>query len=180
MKTELEEDIMPVKVQVRVGAEVMIDFMLYHIYASAVGVITIILGILNIGLGIAFASRKEFLYMAGAFAFAVVVFVIYPQTIKNRVKRQMERMENKEALVTYTFSEDGVETVTKDDSGKADWSAFKKAVSRKRLLLLYDDKKQAVILPIDQIQEEYAQIVDMISAHMPAPAVRIKRLGAKQ
>ena len=92
----------------------------------------------------------------------------------------MERMENKEALVTYIFSEDGVETVTKDDSGKADWSAFKKAVSRKRLLLLYDDKKQAVILPIDQIQEEYAQIVDMISAHMPAPAVRIKRLGAKQ
>ena len=171
---------MPIKVQVRVGAEVMIDFMLYHIYASAVGVITIILGILNIGLGIAFVSRKEFLYMAGAFAFAVVVLVIYPQTIKNRVKRQMERMENKEALVTYTFSEDGVETVTKDDSGKADWSAFKKAVSRKRLLLLYDDKKQAVILPIDQIQEEYAQIVDMISAHMPAPAVRIKRLGAKQ
>ena len=168
---------MPIKVQVRVGAEVMIDFMLYHIYASAVGVI---LGILNIGLGIAFASRKEFLYMAGAFAFAVVVLVIYPQTIKNRVKRQMERMENKDALVTYTFSEDGVETVTKDDSGKADWSAFKKAVSRKRLLLLYDDKKQAVILPIDQIQEEYAQIVDMISAHMPAPAVRIKRLDAKQ
>ena len=154
---------MPIKVQVRVGAEVMIDFMLYHIYASAVGVITIILGILNIGLGIAFASRKEFLYMAGAFAFAVVVLVIYPQTIKNRVKRQMERMENKDALVTYTFSEDGVETV-----------------SRKRLLLLYDDKKQAVILPIDQIQEEYAQIVDMISAHMPAPAVRIKRLDAKQ
>ena len=72
MKTELEEDIMPIKVQVRVGAEAMIDFMLYHIYASAVGVITIILGILNIGLGIAFASRKEFLYMAGAFAFAVI------------------------------------------------------------------------------------------------------------
>ena len=49
MKTKLEEDIMPIKVQVRVGAEAMIDFMLYHIYASAVGVITIILGILNIG-----------------------------------------------------------------------------------------------------------------------------------
>ena len=46
MKTKLEEDIMPIKVQVRVGAEAMIDFMLYHIYASAVGVITIILCLL--------------------------------------------------------------------------------------------------------------------------------------
>ena len=171
---------MPIKVQVKVGTESMIDFMLYHIYASAVGVITIILGVLNIGLGIAFASRKDFLYMAGAFLFALVVLVIYPQTIKNRVKRQMERLENQEALVTYTFSDEGVETVTKEDSGKAEWSVFKKAVSRKRLILLYDDKKQAIILPVEQIREEYTQIVDMIFAHMPAPAVRIRRLDEKK
>lgn len=171
---------MPVKVQVKMDAESMIDFMLYHIYASAAGVITIILGVLNIGLGIAFASRKEFLYMAGAFAFALVVLVIYPQTIRNRVKRQMERLENKEAPVTYTFSDEGVETVTREDSGMAEWSVFRKVVSRKNLLLLYDDKKQAVILPVDQIQEEYQQIVDMICEHIPAKAVKIKGLDEKK
>lgn len=171
---------MPVKVQVKMDVQSMIDFMLYHIYASMAGVITIVLGVLNIGLGIAFASKKEFLYMAGAFAFALVVLVIYPQTIRGRVKRQMEGLENKEASVTYTFSDEGVEAVTREDSSKTEWASFKKVISRKNLLLLYNDKKEAVILPIDQIKEEYRQIVDMICAHVPAGAVKIKGLDEKK
>ena len=92
-------------------------------------------------------------------------------------------MQNSRRLdipVTYEFDDYGIETTTPDDSGKASWSKFKRAVSKKRIIILYDAQKRAIILPVDQMAEEYTAVVDMIYAHMPAPAVRIRRLDKKR
>lgn len=171
---------MPVKVEVKMDVSSMVDFMLYHIYTSSTGVITIVLGVLNIGLTIAFALKREFLYMVLFFVFAFVILGVFPYRIRVRVEKQMQDSRRLGIPVTYEFSDEGVFTETPDDSGKASWKVFKRAVSRKRILILYDASKQAIILPVDQIQDSYTQIVDLIYKNMPAPAVRIHRLDHKK
>ena len=82
----------------------------------------------------------------------------------------------------YEFDENGVRTKAEDDEeGKfLAWSGFKKAISRKRIVILYDTQKRAVILPIEQMGEHYAAVTDLIAAKMPASAVRIRRGDGKK
>ena len=80
--------------------------------------------------------------------------------------------------VSWTTSNASVATV--DDSGKASWGKFKKAVSYKSVVILYDASKRAIILPVEQLGDNYGPVVDLIYSHMPAPSVRIRRADAKR
>lgn len=171
---------MPVKVEVKMDVPSMTEFMVYHIYSSGIGIASMVLGVLNVGLTVTFAMKKQYLYMALFFAFAFIILGIFPGLIRKRVAKQMEHSRRLNIPVTYAFDEYGIETTTPDDSGKASWGKFKKAVSRKGIIILYDHAKQTIILPVNQIEQEYTDIVDLIYAHMPAPAVRIRRADGKK
>ena len=171
---------MSVKVEVKMDVQSMVDFMTYHIYSGAVGIGSFILGGINIGLTMAFAMKGKYLFMGLFLIFALIIFFIFPYIIKRKVERQMQNSRRLDIPVTYEFDDYVIETTTPDDSGKASWSKFKRAVSKKRIIILYDAQKRAIILPVDQMAEEYTAVVDMIYAHMPAPAVRIRRLDKKR
>ena len=95
--------------------------------------------------------------------------------IRNRVTKQMEHSNRLSMPVTYEFSEKGILTTTESDSGMASWDAFKRAVTTKKILILYSNSGQAIILPLNQIEAEYKEIADLIYENMPAPAVRVQR-----
>lgn len=171
---------MSVKVEVKLDAESMADFMIYHIYTSGAGVAALVLGMLNVGLTIAFVMRRQFLLAVVFFLFVILVFVVFPAFIRKKVVKQMQNSRRLEETVTYEFMDDGIMTTTTEDSGKASWSKFKRAISRKQIIFLYDAQKRAIILPVAQLGDKYTDIVDMIFAHMPAPAVRIRRADGKK
>lgn len=171
---------MSVKVEVRMDAKSMADFMVYHIFSGKAGVMALILGGLNVGCTVSFVLWGNY-GMAGLFlAFAVLVLAGFPYIIRRKVIRQVEASERLRAPVTYTFDEEGIETVREDDSGKASWDVFQKAVSRKRILILYDAAKHAIVLPVDQLGENYRPVVDMIRAHMPAKAMKIRPVTVEE
>lgn len=171
---------MPVKVEIKMDVESMTDYMIYHVYKSKAGVITIILGVFNVVLAMASAMKKDFLYMALFIAVAFVILGIFPMVIRRKIERHVQNSRRIGVPVSYEFSDEGIVTTTPDDSGKASWKVFKRAVSRKRIIMLYDASNQAIILPVDQIVQEYTQIVDLIFKNMPIPAVRINRLDKKK
>ena len=171
---------MPVKVEVRMDVQSMTDFMLYQIYSSGAGVLVSVLAVINIVLTIVFAVKGRMGLMALYAAFAVVLLVVFPYMIKKKVRKQMSSSRRLNIPVAYEFEDSGVTTTTPQDSGKASWKKFKKAVSRKRIIMLFDEQKQAIILPVDQIEDNYTAIVDLIYKNMPAPAVRIRRLDKRK
>ena len=166
---------MSVKVDIKLDADSIADYMIYNVYSSIAGVISVVLGVLNIGLAVAFATRGKYFNMLLFIAFSILIICVFPYMIRRNVKKQVDGSRQTSEIVTYEFTEDGIMTTTTDDSGKASWSKFRKAVSRKYILILYADDKQAIILPIEQLGDQYPQIVEMIYDHMPAPAVRIRR-----
>ena len=169
-----EEISMPVEVKVTLDVESMSEFMIYHIYTSRVGAFLLALGALNVGLAVAFALHGEAMLTLVFAVFAILVFFGMPASIKSRVASMKDSRRMTES-VTYEFSEEGIKTTTSEKTGKASWGKFQKAISKKHILILYDDKKNAIILPIAQLGEKYQQIIDIITAQMPENAVRIKR-----
>ena len=113
--------------------------------------------------------------------FAVLLLIGFPYFIRSNVRRQMGNARRVQDTAVYEFDDEGVTTTTADDSGKASWSKFTKAVvTKKRVLLLFAGKDQAIVLPLGQIGEHYEEIARLICEHMPAPAVRIRRPGDRK
>ncbi|MCP1103257.1 hypothetical protein M2454_002635 [Aequitasia blattaphilus] len=171
---------MSVKIKVQLDEQSMVDFMMYQIFTGGVGILCIVLGIINIGLVYVFLSRRDYPLALIFGVFILLIFVIFPMMIKRKVITQMRSSNGLKAPVSYEFSDEGIKTVTNRGSGKASWKAFKKAVSRKGIIMLFDGKKQSIILPVSQMGDDYTQVVDYIFHNMPAPAVRINRLDRKR
>jgi len=171
---------MSVKIDISLDEQSMIDFMMYQIYTKGAGIISLVLGVLNALFVIVFAYRKE---LAQALLFMIFTFVLligFPYLIKRSMRKNIGDNKRIMTPVTYEFSKEGIRTTTGGKSGQASWKAFTRALSRKRLIILFDSKKQSIILPVDQLGDSYADVVNLIVENMPAPAVRINRLDKKK
>lgn len=169
---------MSVKVKIRLDVDSMAEFMIHRIYTSMPGIVSILLGVLNVGLVFAFFRKEEYLLAVLFIVFALLLLVGFPYYIRYKVGKMKDSRRLTET-VAYEFTEDGIITTTSEESGKASWSKFKRAISKKRSILLFDHQKQAIILPVAQLGEQYTAVVDMIYEHMPVPAVRIRRMDKK-
>ena len=145
---------MPIEIKVKMDVDSMTDFMFYHIYSGSAGMMTLGLGALNVGCTIAFFLRGDYLMMLLFIVFAVLLLGVFPVFIRKKVAKQMENSKRLGVEVDYKFDEEGIETTTSYDSGKAPWDMFKKAASTKKNLIIYDGQKRAVILPVHQMGEQ--------------------------
>ena len=171
---------MPVEVKIKMDVESMTDFMFYHIYSGPVGMMTMGLGALNVGCVVAFILRGDYLMMLLFLAFAILIIGVFPFYIKRKVAKQMEHSKRLAVEVVYKFDDEGIETTTSYDSGKAPWDMFKKAAATKKNIIIYDASKRAVILPLHQIEEKKGEIAALIQKHMPASAVKLQKAFGKK
>ena len=171
---------MPIEIKVKMNAQTMADFMVYHIFTSKAGMLAMALGVLNMGFTVAFAMQKKYLFMFIFFTFAILILVGFPKFIRKKVNVQFENSKKLKAPITYIFDEEGIETITEDGRGKASWKKFSRAVSKKQLIVLYDATRQAIVLPVEQLGDCYTAIVDLIFAQMPNRAVTIHRIDKKR
>lgn len=165
---------MPVEVKVKMNVDNMTDFMFYHIYSGSPGRVAVGLGALNVGFAVAFFMRKDYPMMGLFLVFAALILGAFPLYIRRRVEKQMEKSDDLVLEVCYKFDEEGIETITSYDSGKAEWDVFQKAVLTRKNLIIYDGEKRAVILPVDQIGEKKEEILALIRKFMPPSAVKIR------
>ncbi len=170
---------MPVKINVKLDIVSMEDYMVHRIYTSIPGVIAVIVGALNVALCFAFFQKREYMQLAVSAVVAALFLIGIPYYVRFKVAK-MKNSRRLTETVTYEFSDEGIVTTTSQDSGKASWSKFKRAVSKNQIIMLYDERKQAIILPVSQMGDSYTEIVDMIYEHLPAPAVRIRRKDGKK
>lgn len=169
---------MSVKTEVTLDVETMSEFMLYHIYSSGAGMMVLALGALNAGLTAAFFTRGEPLLGAVFLVFALLLFLGVPYSVRRRVKAKKDSRRLTEP-VGYLFTQDGVDIAAAEQEGSVPWNKLVKAVERKRILVLYDQKKHAIILPIAQLGEQYGAVKEIIREHMPAAAVRFRKRDVK-
>lgn len=157
---------MRLEFDVNINAGVLYDYMLRHTYSSGAGILGSTVGALGI---VAFFMNGYPLYLI----FGVVILGYLPVSLWLRAKRQALNPVFKEKL-HYCMTEEGVTVSQGETEQFQKWEDMGKAVSTGRSLILYTSRINASIFPRKDLGEKQADVIAMISTHMPAKKVQIR------
>lgn len=165
---------MSVKFQVQMIDKYMYDFMLYHNYTHASGLISALTGVFALGMGIKYISSGNMQSAMIWFLCAVVLLFINPQSMKSRAKAQVQNSEMFQKPLEYELNEEGI-TVRQDEAeAVTPWDEITKAVSTGKSVILYLGRVRALIFPKECMGEQYEEVLKTIHTHMPPKKVKIR------
>lgn len=158
---------MEVEFDVKMNAGILYDYMLHHTYTSVSGIVGTILGLLLLVL---FFGGAGVLYLI----FGVVVVCYLPWTLFLRSKTQMLNTPAFRETLHYRMTDAGLQVSQKDSLEMQEWDRMYKAVSTGRSIILYTSPVNASIFPRKQLGEQAADVIAMISTHMPPKKIKIR------
>ena len=165
---------MSVKFNVKMTEEYMFDFMMYHNYTHASGILGIILGVGALGYAIYSFINGNTQTAGLGLIVAVMFLVITPRTTKQRAKMQVENSKMFKEALEYEFNEEGITVRQGEIDATTTWDELQKVVSTKKSVIVYITRVRALIFPKACIGTEYDTAIQMIREHMPASKVKIK------
>lgn len=157
---------MNLEFDVKIDAGALYDYMLRHTYTSAAGILGSAVGALGV---VAFFMNGYPLYLI----MGLVILGYLPVTLYTRAKQQALNPVFKEPL-HYQMNDEGVTVSQGETEQFQKWEDMYKAVSTGRSLILYTSRVNASIFPRKGLGEKQAEVIAMISTHMPPKKVQIK------
>lgn len=156
-----------VETDVRITAADLYDYMLMHTYNSPSGIIGSTAGALCVVAG--FCTQKWALLIAGA-----IVLLYLPLTLWTKSKLQWSANTAFQEPLHYVFDDSGVTVSQGEASESQAWEDMVKAVSTTRSIILYTSGRNASIFPKAQLGDQRAELIEVISTHMPPSKVKIR------
>ncbi len=75
----------------------------------------------------------------------------------------------------YVLDEEGIHVSQNDTEEMQRWEDMVKAVSTGRSIIVYTSRMNACIFPKRELGDETAQVIQIISTHLPAKKVKIRQ-----
>ncbi len=158
---------MEVEFDVKITPGILYDYMLFHTYTSASGLIGSVVGALLV---IAFFMGYGVLFLiAGA-----VILLYLPWTLFIKSRQQYLSNPSFKTSLHFKMTEEGVEVSQKGEVQSQKWEDMYKAVSTPRSLILYTTPVNASIFPRKDLGEKSVGVIQMISTHMSPKKVKIR------
>lgn len=167
---------MSVKINVNMTQEYMFDFMLYHNYTHASGLISALVGILALGSSIQYLLAGNIQYFCIWLLCAFVLLFINPSTMKSRAKAQVENSEGFKKPLEYELVQEGIIVRQEEQEVKIAWEEITKVVSTGKSILLYMGRVRALIFPKKCMGEQYEAVLKMIYTYVSPKNVKIRRI----
>lgn len=158
---------METEFDVKITPGVLYDYMLYHTYTSAAGLLGSIVGALLV---VVFFMGYGPLFLI----FGIVILAYLPWTLFIKSRRQYLANPAFKEPLHYRMTHEGVEVSQKGESQSQKWEDMYKAVSTSRSLILYTSPVNASIFPKKDLEGKAAGVIEMISTHMPPKKVKIR------
>ncbi len=158
---------MEVSLKVKINAGDIYDYLLYHTYTSAAGLIGSCVGALLVVS--AFLTNTWYFLIAGIIILAYLPWTLF---IKSRQQAQSNAAFKQE--MTYTFNEEGLTVSVGEENASCKWEDMFKAVSTSKSIILYTSRVNATIIPRRHMGDKKSDLIQVISTHMPPGKVKIK------
>ena len=158
---------METEFDVKITPGVLYDYMLYHTYTSAAGLLGSVVGALLVV--VFFMGYGALFLIAG-----IVILAYLPWTLFIKSRRQYLANPAFKEPLHYTMTQEGVAVSQKGEVQSQKWEDMYKAVSTSRSLILYTSPVNASIFPKKDLGEKTAGVIEMISTHMPPKKVKIR------
>lgn len=161
------EEMMEIEFDVKVTPGVLYDYMLYHTYTSASGLLGAVAGALLI---VAFFMGTGVLCLIAG----VILLAYLPWTLFIRSRQQYLANPAFKNMLHYKLTEEGMEVSQEEEVQSLKWEEMYKAVSTPKSLILYTSPVNASIFPKRDLGEKSPAVIEIISTHMPPGKVKIR------
>ncbi len=158
---------MEVEFDVKMTPSALYDYMLFHTFTSASGLIGAVIGALLI---------VAFFWGAGAICLitGLIILAYLPWTLFLKSKQQFLTNPAFKIPLHYKMTEEGIEVSQNGEVENQKWEDMHKAVSTPRSIVVYTSKVNAAIFPKKDMGENTSAVIQMISTHMPPKKVKIR------
>lgn len=157
---------MELEFDVKISASDLYDYLLFHTYGKAQGLIGSIVGALFI---IYYFQQKQILFLIAG----IVVILYIPWTLFIK-SRQQSLNECFKKPLHYKMSDEGIEVSQGESVELQAWDAMYKAVSTSKSIIVYTTPVSACIFPKRDLGENKMKAIEIISTHMPPKKVKIR------
>ncbi len=159
--------VMEVEFDVQITSADLYDYMLYHTFSSASGLIGAAAGALMVTAG--FLGAGVLCVIAGA-----IILLYLPVILFLKSKQQYLSNPSFKKPLHYKMTEEGMEVSQGEEVQSQKWEDMYKAVSTMKSIVVYTSPVGASVFPKRELGEKSSAVIEMISTHMPARKVRIR------
>ncbi len=156
-----------VELDVKIGSKELYDFMLMHHYNSPGGIMGSALGAVCILVAL---SNHQWIFLI----LGVILLLYLPWTLYLKSKQQSVTNASFKESLHYILDDDGITISQGEVTEHQSWDQMVKAVSTGRSIIVYTSKVNATIFPKAQLGDQKANVIAMISTHMPPRKVKIR------
>lgn len=167
---------MSVKFQVQMTDKYMYDFMLYHNYTHASGLMSAIAGVLCFAVFLTKVTNGDVQASVLWLMCAILMLIINPHNMKSRAKMQVKNTPMFQKPLEYELSDEGITVRQEEAESVILWEEVTKAVSTGKSVILYLGRVRALIFPKECMGGQYEEVLKMIHTHMPPRKVRIRHI----
>lgn len=165
---------MKLELDVKLTAEDMYRFNMYHIYSGFHGIFSIIIAILAFAVSAATWGDIDLMYSIVYIIFGIVFLVYMPLSLKLKSKHQIAVSGELQESLHYLFDEEGIHVSQKESSADLLWGQVYKMVSTKSNVLIYSNRINAFIIPRSILGEQYGALKDLAESHLEKYRIRMK------
>lgn len=158
---------MEMSLDVKIKATDLYDYMLYHQYTSASGLIGNCVGALMI---ITFMMNGQWIFLL----IGVIILLYLPWTLFVKSGQQALNNPAFKEVLKYTLNEEGLAITLGEETQMQKWEDMHKAVSTARSIIVYTSPINATIIPKRCMEGSKMQVIKIISTQMPPKKVKIR------
>lgn len=158
---------MEVEFDVKITPRALYDYMLFHTYGSAAGLLGAGAGALMI---VAYFMGAGMLCLIAG----IVILAYLPWTLFLKSRQQYLANPAFKQPLHYKMTDEGIEVSQNGETQSQKWEDMYKAVSTSQSLIVYTSRVNASIFPKKDLGEKTSAVIQMISTYMPPKKVKIR------
>lgn len=167
---------MSVKFEVKMTEKAMYDFLLYHTYTHVNGLLGALIGAAFLVIAGYKGVNGEYDGIVLFVGMGLLMLLMTPLSLRSSARNQVKNTKMFQEPLKYEMTEEGLSVEQNGEKALNPWDEFEKAVSTGHSLILYVTRVRAIILPKDQLGDDYMAAVKMISTHIPPKRVKIRHV----
>jgi len=153
--------------EIRVKHMDLYDYMLWHTYHSAQGLLGACIGALAI---LIFLGNRQMIYLI----VGIVILAYLPWVLFVKSKKQMQGNPSFHKPLHYVLKEEGIWVEQEGNTEFQRWEDLHRAVSTGKSIIVYTGKSNACIFPRRELGNQTGDVIAMISTHMNPKRVNIR------
>lgn len=146
---------MELQLDIQLKEKDLYRFNLFQTYTSSQGIVSIVLAILGVIMAVTSFEGGNIGYGVMYVAFSVIILLYIPISLRGRVKLTLKNNEVLAGVLHYHFTEKEIKVTSGEDSGELPWKQIYKMIDTKHNVLIYSGRRNAYVLPKDQIGDNY-------------------------